>query len=94
MGVLRDNAEMLMSVLQTFVHDPLIEWSSSNREEKDGSKVSPAVKAMTDIVLKLKGQKEKDTLPLSVHGQVHQLIQEATSELRLGQMYIGWMAWL
>jgi serine/threonine-protein kinase ATR len=28
MGILRDNAESLMSVLEAFVHDPLVEWTS------------------------------------------------------------------
>ncbi|CAN0366361.1 unnamed protein product, partial [Hapterophycus canaliculatus] len=33
-------------------------------------------------------------LPLSVQGQVHRLITEATSQENLCQMYIGWMPWL
>jgi len=33
-------------------------------------------------------------LELSVQGQVHRLIQEATSDENLAQMYNGWMAWL
>lgn len=33
-------------------------------------------------------------IPLSVPGQVHRLIQEATSDENLAQMYIGWMPWL
>ena len=35
-----------------------------------------------------------DLLPLSVPGQVERLIKEATSELNLCRMYIGWMPWL
>ena len=27
MGILRDNAESLMSVLEAFVHGPLVEWA-------------------------------------------------------------------
>jgi len=35
-----------------------------------------------------------DLLPLSVAGQVERLIDEASSELNLCRMYIGWMPWL
>ena len=33
-------------------------------------------------------------LPLSVEGQVHKMIAEATSKENLVQTYIGWMPWL
>ncbi|CAN0164297.1 unnamed protein product, partial [Laminaria digitata] len=33
-------------------------------------------------------------LPLSVQGQVHRLITEATSQENLCQMYVGWMPWM
>lgn len=33
-------------------------------------------------------------LPLSVEGQVHKMIAEATSSDNLVQMYIGWMPWI
>ena len=34
------------------------------------------------------------SLALSVQGQVHRLILEATSDENLAQMYVGWMPWL
>ena len=34
MGVLRTNRDMLMSVLESFVHDPLVEWSKSARRRR------------------------------------------------------------
>jgi len=39
-------------------------------------------------------QKDAHSLPLSINGQVDRLIKEATSELRLSQMYIGWMPFM
>lgn len=33
------------------------------------------------------------SLPLSVEGQVHRLIEEATDKENLGKMYVWWMAW-
>ena len=35
-----------------------------------------------------------DKIPLSVEGHVHRLIKEASSEVNLAQMYVGWMPWL
>lgn len=34
------------------------------------------------------------TMEFSVQGQVQRLIQEATSDENLCQMYVGWMPWL
>ena len=36
MGVLRGNRDMLMSVLESFVHDPLVEWTKSRRHRDRG----------------------------------------------------------
>jgi serine/threonine-protein kinase ATR len=53
-----------------------------------------AVRILDEIETELRGQVAMDSVPLSVHGQVAQLIREATSQANLAQMYIGWMAWL
>jgi serine/threonine-protein kinase ATR len=89
MRVLRANEETLMSVLQTFVHDPLVEWRQSNQERE-----SKATETLSKIRLRLKGKASRDSLPLNVHGQVHNLIEKAVSDKLLCQMYIGWMSWL
>eukprot|EP00698_Gefionella_okellyi_P014990 TRINITY_DN4193_c0_g1_i1.p1 TRINITY_DN4193_c0_g1~~TRINITY_DN4193_c0_g1_i1.p1 ORF type:complete len:1800 (-),score=472.86 TRINITY_DN4193_c0_g1_i1:48-5345(-) len=34
MGELRSNREMLLSVLDTFIHDPLVEWTKKNSADK------------------------------------------------------------
>lgn len=53
------------------------------------------------IESKLKGLKGKDKdgkdakeMPLSIEGQVHHLISEATNIDNLALMYIGWAAYL
>uniref|UniRef100_H2ZM58 Serine/threonine-protein kinase ATR n=1 Tax=Ciona savignyi TaxID=51511 RepID=H2ZM58_CIOSA len=93
MNVLREQREPLMSVLKTFIHDPLVEWSrrgrsssssSADTNEKALSHVNDIDKRLRGIIAKNKG------LPLSIEGHVHYLIQEATSEENLCQMYIGW----
>lgn len=33
MQLLRDNKDALMSVLDTFVHDPLVEWEDEKRKK-------------------------------------------------------------
>jgi serine/threonine-protein kinase ATR len=77
LGILRNNQETLMNVLHTFIHDPLLEW-------KD--KESTPSRSMTNIECRLKGQITKETLALSVQGQVHHLIKIASSEKYLSQM--------
>jgi serine/threonine-protein kinase ATR len=32
LGVLRNNRETLMSVLETFIHDPLVEWTKDSKK--------------------------------------------------------------
>ena len=41
----------------------------------------------------LLGVRSIPSLPLSVEGQVHRLIEEASDKENLGSMYIWWMAW-
>nr|CAB3224707.1 serine/threonine-protein kinase atr [Phallusia mammillata] len=98
MNVLREQREPLMSVLKTFIHDPLVEWSKKGRggassfDENSGEVVNEkALSHMNDIDKRLRGIVAKSKgLPLSIEGHVHYLIQEATDEEKLCQMYIGW----
>lgn len=85
--VMRRNRDVLMSVLHSFVHDPLVEWEG---------KTGPRISAMNRIRARLSGQISDDNieLPLSVPGQVHQLIEDATSPQNLAKMYVGWQPWL
>ncbi len=41
----------------------------------------------------LVGVRSIPSLPLSVEGQAHRLIGEATDKENLGSMYIWWMPW-
>lgn len=102
MQVMRSNEQTMMSVLHTFIYDPLVEWKSTGpasatpilQPTSPGTFNPNAVKILDEIEMKLRGQIAKESLPLSVHGQVAQLIKEATSPAALAQMYIGWMPWL
>jgi serine/threonine-protein kinase ATR len=136
MGTLRDNRDTLLSVLEPFIKDPIIDWkrSRSSQSPKKTTKSSTrGVLEMTQAVNRqtldakqsikvvderlrgiynlripnTKKLKRKDglsgvdqsdeltqLLPLSVEGQVHKLIAEATSSENLVQLYVGWMPWV
>ncbi|EEY63983.1 phosphatidylinositol kinase (PIK-L4) [Phytophthora infestans T30-4] len=126
MRLLRENKATLRSVLESFIHDPLVEWGrrgkttqsdavssktaaelSSERSKQEtrlvlraiddrlrgiynlGDAIRPLVSSSHRNILP-----ENETLPLSVQGQVDKLIDEATSNENLAQMYIGWMPFL
>ncbi|MGH0145669.1 UNVERIFIED_CONTAM: hypothetical protein FKN15_015304 [Acipenser sinensis] len=105
MRLMRDQREPLMSVLKTFLHDPLVEWSkpvrgnSKSQVNESGEVVNEKAKThVLDIEQRLQGViKNKNKikgLPLSIEGHVHYLIQEATDENLLCQMYVGWAPYL
>ncbi|KAJ3201378.1 hypothetical protein HDU82_008154 [Entophlyctis luteolus] len=106
--VLRTNRESLLAVLETFIHDPLCEWDKRSAPQARGSNAKSfgllkdlaaevdneeAVKHLSKIEVKLKGM-AKQGLPLSIEGQVQELIAEATDPKNLSVMYVGWAPFL
>lgn len=124
MGTLRDNRDILLSVLEPFLKDPIIDWKKHRSQQKQGvtgaagtstSEVAKAKRHIKTIQGRLNGvynlvnpnyskvprhdahEQDDDMthlLPLSVEGQVHKMITEATNNENLVQTYIGWMPWL
>mmetsp|Transcript_26438 Transcript_26438/g.39180 ORF Transcript_26438/g.39180 Transcript_26438/m.39180 type:complete len:225 (-) Transcript_26438:136-810(-) len=120
MGTLRDNRDMLLSVLEPFLKDPVIDWKRQRAQQKQGKSGGENVEAKRSIKVtegRLRGvynlrnpntKKIRRTdgysvnhedemahiLPLSVEGQVHRMIAEATSSENLVQLYVGWMPWV
>lgn len=129
MTILRDNRDTLLSVLEPFLKDPVIDWRRYRSHQR--GKASENVLASTQdrrtmeakrfinvIDERLKGiynlrnpnaKKIRRTdgynneevedelthlLPLSVEGQVHKMIEEATKSENLVQLYVGWMPWV
>jgi serine/threonine-protein kinase ATR len=88
MSILRANQETLKTVLSTFVHDPLVEW-----DDKTGGPQKYVRDIMSIIDTKVNGIPIQG-LPMSVEGQVADLIAIATDKSRLSKMYIGWMPYL
>ena len=78
-----------MSVLETFIYDPLVEWSSKSKTvSSDGVDNRQAVATVASIEKRLRGQ-EKAGLPISIKGQVDQQIKEAMSLNNLSQVCLG-----
>jgi serine/threonine-protein kinase ATR len=124
MGTLRENRDTLLSVLEPFVEDPVINWKRYRSQQKGGNVRSadpdPTVEAKQKISViderlrgiynlrnpnyktirrtdRLESQENYDLnhpIPLSVEGQVHKMIAEATSKENLVQLYVGWMPWV
>ena len=101
LSVLRSNKGALMSVLDTFVHDPLVEWTDTpgragGRAPREQDNPF-AVQALENIQSRLSGVvvgvDAAPSLPLSPEGQTDRLIAEATDKRNLGDMYIWWMPW-
>ncbi|KAL0053239.1 hypothetical protein WJX82_003001 [Trebouxia sp. C0006] len=97
--VLRMHRDTLLSVLETLVHDPLVEWvpknAKSGAEEQENAMARDAMATIEGrLTGTLLGVSSMPSLPLSTEGQAHRLIEEATDKNNLGQMYIWWMPWL
>ncbi|GAA5831812.1 hypothetical protein JCM11251_003895 [Rhodosporidiobolus azoricus] len=101
--ILRANKDSLRSVLETFMHDPLVEWSFTSKKRDAGSQPEQtkarALEALEPIANKLLGLQvtsDPDSLSakeVSVEEQVERLIREARDPKNLGSMYVGWCAW-
>jgi phosphatidylinositol kinase/protein kinase (PI-3 family) len=98
--VCRENKSVLISQLQTFVHDPLMEisgisggWRASPDPALEPVPISPLT-IMETIAMRLEGKVKRNQLPLNVAGQASVLMEEATNEYNLGLMWRGWMPWV
>lgn len=93
MTILRSNGNSLMSVLEAFVHDPLVEWASRGSRNRSAAEIrNTADRQLGQIAKKLRGvMGETET---TVPNHVEALIREATSLQNLALMYVGWAAWL
>ncbi|AES62926.2 Serine/Threonine-kinase ATR-like protein [Medicago truncatula] len=97
LSVLRTHRETLMSVLETFIHDPLVEWTKSHKSSGVEVQNPHAQRAISNIEARLQGVVvgvgAAPSLPLAVEGQARRLIAEAVSHKNLGKMYVWWMPW-
>ena len=108
MRVLREEREMLVTVLQTFIYDPLLEWDkieqrnqqmrhtkTNQNTEANGQKQREEIDLIRSrlegtIATRKFNPLTKSVIPMSVEGQVDQLIRMATDQQILSDMYFGW----
>ncbi|KAJ5806956.1 hypothetical protein N7474_010548 [Penicillium riverlandense] len=91
LGLLRQNEDALMTVLETFLHDPTTDFIGKRRRTHTNVPDTPAG-VLEDVRNKLRGFMNKQPIPLSVDGQVDELIMQATDKKNLAAMYVGWCA--
>ena len=92
--LLRSNADALMTILESFLHDPTTDFINSAGRKK---KVVPGVPSTPVEVLegvrgKVRGFLSGESVPLSVGGYVDEMIGRAVDHQNLSRMYIGWCA--
>ncbi|KAF4759666.1 hypothetical protein HAV15_007320 [Penicillium sp. str.  len=89
LSLLRQNEDALMTVLETFLHDPTTDFIGKRRRTHVNVPDTPAG-VLEDVRNKLRGFMSKQPIALSVDGQVDELIIQATDKKKLASMYIGW----
>lgn len=100
MHVMRQNEDSLMAILEAFVHDPLMNWSTMDRaamntkDETQSVKETNTNEKATSVISrvrdKLTGNDFYEDEKISVAEQVRRLIIQATSNYNLAQCYCGW----
>ena len=106
LNVMRNEKDVLMSMLRPFVFDPLVDWAKDNKSKSGGADIGQEhlkrvedrlTGFVTDPLENKKKEKRKKTLinhSLSVEGQVNHLISEAKDTNNLAVMYWGWAPYL
>ncbi|OJJ33117.1 hypothetical protein ASPWEDRAFT_174541 [Aspergillus wentii DTO 134E9] len=91
LGLLRQNEDGLMTILETFLHDPTTDFIGKKRRTHASVPDTPAG-VLENVRNKLRGLLPGESVPLSVDGHVDELIMQATDKKNLAAMYIGWCA--
>lgn len=96
MRLVRRNADALLSQLESFLYDPLADWSSSQTHGCKAGVVATREgwQARATVKSKLTGMVDSSGIALSIEGQVERLIKDATNLDNLSKMYIWWSAWV
>ncbi|KAL4803894.1 hypothetical protein BDV18DRAFT_166188 [Aspergillus unguis] len=91
LDLLRQNEDALMTILETFLHDPTTDFIGKKRRTHANVPETPAG-VLENVRNKLRGLLPGESVPLSVDGHVDELILQATDIKNLAAMYIGWCA--
>lgn len=92
--LLRSNQDALMTILETFLHDPTTDFINvAGRKKKQVNGVpNTPVEVLDGVRGKVRGMLPGESVPLSVGGYVEEMITRATDVANLSRMYIGWCA--
>ncbi|KAF2167045.1 hypothetical protein M409DRAFT_66135 [Zasmidium cellare ATCC 36951] len=94
LGLLRQERDTLMTVLETFLYDPTTDFVGNKKKRSTAGVPETPSEILESVSTKLKGLLRGETVPLSIEGYVDALIQQATDHFRLASMYIGWCSFL
>ena len=86
MSTLREKANKIVTMLQTFVQDPLLEWKKMS---KDCEEIA-AQQTLKEIERRLRGYSEDRSKIHSTEYFVKDLIDQATDNRNLAKMWYGW----
>ena len=90
--ILRQNEDTLLTILETFVYDPTTDFIGHAKKKSRGTPGVPDTpqEVLDGVAGKVRGLLRGESVPLSVEGQVDELIRLAVSPAALAKMYIGW----
>ena len=94
--VLRQNSDVIFTLLEVFRFDPLYTWAVSQKytshkyDAKEGADLDLNVEAERALF----GVRKKLNAKESIECQIAELINSALDESNLCRMYPGWQAWL
>lgn len=97
LSILRQQEETLMTILEAFIYDPTLDLQKDKRAHKRsdlGSVRLQPQSVVSSIKRKVQGLMGMESIPLSVEGQVDELIKQAVDPRNLTAMYIGWCPFL
>jgi serine/threonine-protein kinase ATR len=89
---LRQHQDTLITILETFVHDPTADFLGGKRRKKIAGVPDTPQEVLETVRGKVEGLMKGETVPLSVEGYVDALCQMARDPRNLSAMYIGWCA--
>ena len=92
MGILRQNEDTLMTILETFLYDPTTDFIGKKKKKAVSQVPDTPEGVLESVQNKVRGLLPMESVPLSIEGHVQELIGQATDSFRLASMYIGWCA--
>ncbi|KAI5922289.1 phosphatidyl inositol 3-kinase-like protein [Camillea tinctor] len=93
LSILRQQEETLMTILEAFIHDPTLDLQRDKRRKNEVVRLNPQ-SVVDSIKRKVRGLLPNESIPLSIEGQVEELIKQAVNPRNLAAMYIGWCPFL